>query len=143
MGTQNYSNHTRYPYRSNRYAPLSMTLIFLAAMLNVYDPLLLAGKLWAIVIVALSFSMISMWYSIRYMVIRVQDRAIRAEENFRHYLLTGKPLAPELSAGQIVALRFASDSEFPELAKRSVLEKLSRKAIKKAIHQWRPDLNRA
>jgi len=84
-----------------------------------------------------------MWYSLRYMVIKVQDRAIRAEENLRHFILTGKALPPELTVGQIVALRFASDAELPELAKRALAEKLSRKAIKKSIQQWRPDLYRA
>jgi hypothetical protein len=74
--------------------------------------------------------------------LKVQDRVIRTEENFRHFVLTGKPLDPQLRIGQIVALRFASDAEFPELAKRASAEKLRSSEIKKAIQQWRPDTYR-
>jgi len=51
--------------------------------------------------------------------LKAQDRAIRAEENLRHYVLTGKLLDSNLSMGQIVALRFTDDMEFPALSKKS------------------------
>lgn len=143
MATQNYSNHSHFPVNSNRYFPILLAIIFLGSVINIFEPLLLAGKLWALVLMALCLAIISMWYAIRIMVLRVQDRAIRAEENFRHFILTGKPLPMELKVGQIVALRFASDAEFPNLVNRALTEKLSRKAVKKAIKEWRPDLNRA
>ena len=69
-------------------------------------------------------------------------RAIRAEENFRHFVLTGKPFDKELRMGQIIALRFASDEEFVALAKRAVDEKMSQKQIKEAVQNWRADHNR-
>jgi hypothetical protein len=51
---------------------------------------------------------------------------------------------PEFSASQLVALRFASDAELPALAKRVLDDKLNgRKAIKKMIRDWQPDLLRA
>ena len=81
------------------------------------------------------------WYS-RVFALKAQDRAIRAEENFRHFLLTGKPFDKELRMGQIIALRFASDEEFPSLAKKAVEEKLLPKQIKQAIQNWRADYNR-
>lgn len=81
------------------------------------------------------------WYS-RVFSLKAQDRAIRAEENFRHYVLTGKPFDKELRMGQIIALRFASDEEFPSLAKKAVEEKLLPKQIKQAIQNWRADYNR-
>ena len=93
--------------------------------------------------VSFSMALIMMWYSLGYMAIKVQDRAIRAEEALRHFILTGKALPLELTVGQIVALRFAADEEFPALAKRAVAEKLSRKQIKQAILNWRPDHYRA
>jgi hypothetical protein len=71
--------------------------------------------------------------------LKAQDRAIRAEENFRHYLLTGKPLPQGLHPQQIVALRFASDEEFPALAEKALKEKLKNKAIKAAIKNWKAD----
>ena len=44
--------------------------------------------------------------------LKAQDRAIRADENLRHFAMTGKLLDPRLTVKQVVALRFASDGEF-------------------------------
>jgi len=44
---------------------------------------------------------------------------------------------------QIIALRFASDEEFIELAKKAVEKKLSAKEIKIAIQNWKADHDRA
>lgn len=143
MTRQTYANHSRFPASPFRLVALLLLLILLAAFLNLYQPFLLAGKLWSIVLVSAALGMMVMWYSLQQMVIRVQDRAIRAEENLRHFILTGKPLPSELTLRQIVALRFASDNELASLALRSSTEKLSRKEIKSLIQNWRADLNRA
>ncbi|HQR02260.1 MAG TPA: DUF6526 family protein, partial [Ferruginibacter sp.] len=82
------------------------------------------------------------WYS-RAFALRAQDRAIRAEENFRHFLATGKPLDARLRMGQIVALRFAGDDEFVALAQKAAEEKMSAREIKQAIKNWKADYNRA
>jgi hypothetical protein len=74
--------------------------------------------------------------------LKAQDRAIRAEENLRHYVMTGKLLDPKLTVRQIIGLRFASDQEFVELAGRAVEENLSEDAIKKAVKNWRADTYR-
>src|SRR5580704_16095207 len=47
------------------------------------------------------------FFYIRTFPLKAQDRAIRAEENLRHYVLTGKLLDPRLTLRQIIALRFA------------------------------------
>ena len=74
--------------------------------------------------------------------LKAQDRAIRAEEALRYFILTGKPLDKRLTIGQITALRFASDEEFLPLVDRSLAENLSSKDIKQAIKNWRPDYHR-
>lgn len=74
--------------------------------------------------------------------LKAQDRAIRAEENLRHFILTGKALDARLRLGQIIALRFASDEEFPSLAAKAAEEKISPKEIKKSILHWRVDYYR-
>lgn len=68
-----------------------------------------------------------------------QDRAIRAEENLRHFALTGNLLDPTLTPAQIVALRFAHDDEFAALAKRAAEQKLYPKQIKESVKTWRAD----
>ncbi len=74
--------------------------------------------------------------------VKAQDRAIRAEENLRHFVLTGKLLDPGLTIRQIIGLRFAADDEFVELAKRSIRDGLSEDAIKRAVKNWRADTDR-
>jgi hypothetical protein len=67
---------------------------------------------------------------------------IRLEERLRLTQLLPDPLRsriPELTEGQLVALRFASDAEIPKLVERTLKENLSSADIKKAIQTWRPD----
>ena len=71
--------------------------------------------------------------------LRVQDRVIRLEENFRCYTLTGRTLDSTLSLAQILALRFASDGEFVAIYERTVHENLSPKDIKLAVKNWKAD----
>ena len=75
----------------------------------------------------------------------LQDRIIGLEERLRaERLLTPTQLAlwEHLHPKQVVALRFASDPEFAALLDRAAKESLPPKAIKQAIHTWRPDLRR-
>jgi hypothetical protein len=82
------------------------------------------------------------WFFARSFALKAQDRAIRAEENLRHFIATGKALDSRLRMQQIIALRFAGDDEFVALAKQVADENLSGKQIKMAIKNWRADNNR-
>jgi hypothetical protein len=74
--------------------------------------------------------------------LKAQDRAIRAEENLRHFAMTGKLLDPRLGVKQVVGLRFASDEEFVALARKAAEEGLTPGAIKRAVKNWRADTYR-
>jgi len=74
--------------------------------------------------------------------LKVQDRVIRLEEQLRLTALlpeTQKARIGELTVGQLVALRFASDAEIPALTVKALDEKMAPSDIKKAIRNWRPD----
>ncbi len=83
----------------------------------------------------------------RIFALTVQDRVIRLEMQLRLQSALPPDLRlriPEFTVGQLVSLRFASDAELPELA-RNVLDRhlTDRKAIKKMVRNWQPDLLRA
>ena len=83
----------------------------------------------------------------RMMAMKVQDRVIRIEERIRFERVLPADMHArigEFTIDQLVALRFASNAELPELARRVLEEKVNdRKAIKRMIKTWRPDLARA
>jgi uncharacterized membrane protein YciS (DUF1049 family) len=83
----------------------------------------------------------------RGMALKVQDRVIRLEERLRFERVLPADMHSrigEFTIEQMVALRFASNAELPELARKVLEEKLSdRKAIKQMIKTWRPDFARA
>ena len=87
----------------------------------------------------LSVALILMTWYIRIFPLKAQDRAIRAEERLRYYLLAKKPMPEALRISQIIALRFASDQEYLALAQRALEENLSQKEIKAAIQNWKAD----
>jgi hypothetical protein len=54
------------------------------------------------------------------------------------------PRIAEFTTDQLVALRFASNAELPELARKVLDENVKgRKEIKRMIKTWRPDFLRA
>jgi hypothetical protein len=83
----------------------------------------------------------------RMFALAVQDRVIRLEMQLRLQNLLPADLRariPEFTASQFVALRFASDAELPDLARKVLAENLrERKAIKQLIRNWQPDNLRA
>lgn len=143
MATQNHSNHRRYVPGFHFLASALCLVVLIASIINLihhwYDPEL--HLISAIVLVITIILVIFFWY-IRSFALRAQDRAIRAEEALRHYLLTGKRIDSRLRLGQIIALRFASDEELPELTKRAIEENLRADEIKKTIRNWKEDKHR-
>jgi hypothetical protein len=143
MQEQNYKNHRQFVpmYHFVLLAVLILTLM--GSVINLYRSSAHdAGFYSASLIVVLVFISAVLFFYCREFPLIAQDRAIRAEENLRHFALTGKLLDPRLTMKQIVALRFSSDEEFPALATRAAEENLGHDAIKLAIKHWRADTYR-
>lgn len=137
--TQTYQNHTRW-------FPLVHFVIF---------PLLLFNLIWQSVrlyqepswdraewvLMALVFA--AMNVAARLQSLKAQDRVIRLEEKLRFREVLSKDLAKKaenLKTSQLIALRFASDEELPNLVERTLNgEFKDSKEIKLAIKNWRGD----
>jgi hypothetical protein len=92
--------------------------------------------------VLMSVALVVAITKIRNYSLKVQDRIIRLEERIRlAQLCTPAELIEleSLTPKQYIALRFASNPELPELARRAVRENLTGKQIKEAIQSWRAD----
>jgi hypothetical protein len=142
MAEQNYLNHTR---RVPGFLILGavVMLTFLGACVNLYHSLGNHDRLYSasLLVVLSACTFVTGWYA-RVFALKAQDRAIRAEENLRHYVLTGKLLDARLTPLQIVALRFASDAEFAELARAAAEKGVPPDEIKRSVKNWRADTYR-
>jgi hypothetical protein len=140
---QSYANHAQVVplYHYVTFGLLQLT--FIGACVNLYQSWGDHSRLYsASLLVTLSFATILVAFYSRLFALKAQDRAIRAEEQLRHYVLTGKLLDSRLSVQQIVALRFASNEELVSLAQRAADQSLSSKDIKQAVGNWRADTYR-
>ena len=139
MPTQNYANHTQI-VRGFAAVLLILLATVIGAGVNLCQSLGDHQRLYsASLILGLSIlSLVGIIYC-RTFALKAQDRAIRVEENLRHFVMTGKLLDSRLNTLQIVALRFASDEEFLELARKSAEQSTAPKEIKQAIRNWRAD----
>jgi len=143
MKEQHYANHKKIVPLYHFGLSLLALAIFLGSCFKVgYTLYTGEGLPTALLFLAISVLLLFFFIFIRANALKAQDRAIRAEENLRHYVLTGRLLDRRLTMQQIVALRFAEDEEFPSLCIRSLEENLSPDDIKKAIRTWKADHDR-
>ena len=136
---QNYQNHVRW------YPIVHFVL----------TPILLFNLIWQIVRLSQEFSwdraesvllavgLMILSLTARIQALKAQDRVIRLEERLRYRELLPKDVAEKaasLRTRQIIALRFASDEELPELVSQVLGGKLNTpKEIKMAVKNWRGD----
>lgn len=76
---------------------------------------------------------------------RLQDRIIKLEMRVRAASVLDAERQRALGTldnKRIAALRFASDEELPALIDRTIRDSLSPTDIKRAVRNWRPDLDR-
>ena len=135
---QSLKNHARVdPLYHFVLSPLALILMIAAVVDLVRNP----G--WT----AVFYTLAGVWAAIatlkiRLYALKVQDRVIRLEERLRLYQVLPAELksrVPELSEAQLIALRFACDTEVGDLATKTLGERWSGRQIKEAIRSWRPD----
>jgi hypothetical protein len=140
---QTYDTHVRFfpPYHY-----VTVPLLLINFVYAIYYAVVHAG-IGSLIGLLTAFGLLTLTLSSRMMANTVQDRVIRLEERMRMRALLPADLQgriEEFSRKQLVALRFASDAELPDLARRVLDDKIEdQKAIKQMVRNWRPDELRA
>jgi hypothetical protein len=141
--TQNFKNHTKFvpPFH---FVVLPILLVNLGWQI---DRLVYSFSKGAVLSLLVAVALLLLALSARMMTVTVQDRVIRLEMLLRMQQMLPVDLRPrigEFTVGQLVALRFASDAELPDLARKVLQDKVTdRKAIKQLVRDWQPDHLRA
>jgi Family of unknown function (DUF6526) len=140
---QNYKNHVRLVPVFHYFVLPVLLINFVSSVLvakRAFSAASVIGSLTALALILLAFSA-------RRFALMVQTRLIRLEMRLRMQQVLPADLRArilEFQPGQLVALRFASDAELPELARKVLDEKLTdQKAIKLMIRDWQGDFLRA
>jgi hypothetical protein len=140
---QNYKNHARFFPLFHFFVLPVLLLNFLNEARHTYANPNASTAFAALVALALALGALAA----RVMALKVQDRVIRFELRARMRACLPADLQGrmyELTPRQMVALRFASDGELPDLVRDVLAGKLgSQKAIKLAIKDWQGDYLRA
>ncbi len=139
--TQSYAHHTRW---MPMYHFVTMPLLLVNLVYSVYR-VFQALHVESIMALIVAAGLVSIGLFARINALGAQDRVIRLEERLRMQALLPDDLKPrinDVTTGQCVALRFASDEELPALVKKALDENADQKTIKQAIQNWRPDLQR-
>ena len=131
---QTYANHV---YRATAWTVTSTVAVIALLTLVVYawqEPTYVSFAL-----VALAGVVVSALWLVRVFALRLQNRIIRLEMQVRLARLGREQDLRRLAMAQIVALRFASDSELPALIDRALSENMPADAIKRAVRDWQGD----
>lgn len=140
---QNYKNHLRLnPAHHFVLTPLT-SIFFVWSIIFAFD--CSAEVSYRIVTVIAATSLLLTGFISRVYAIKNQDRIIRLEMRQRYFEMTGTSFSAKekhLKMSQIIALRFAGNTELLPLMERAIAEKLSSKEIKLAVTDWQADYHR-
>ena len=138
---QTLANHTRlHPPFHFVLVPLLLVFLIQAFIQLFRRPNQLTASLAILSIAVLLTAFLARIYALK-----VQDRVIRLEEEVRMARLLPDDLLKrisQLTIGQFVALRFASDAELASLVQQALDESLTSRQIKQKVVNWRPDFHR-
>ncbi len=137
MKTQNFANHIYFPIMT----PAAGIPAIMALLLFGFEAFRHPSP-QAFGLIGLAFSAIVLALISRAYTVRLQDRIIRLEMRLRLERLGKAFEFTCLTTPQLVALRFASDSELRDLVDRTLTENLALDQIKRSIKEWQPDFHR-
>jgi hypothetical protein len=144
MTEQNFANHTKFVPAYHFFAIPVFVANFVWSLFRLRTLGFSFAGVFGVLVAA---ALVVLVFVARLFALAVQDRVVRLEEQLRYARLLPEDLlarTAELTMGQVIALRFASDAELPALARKVLDEKLvERKAIKQLIKNWKPDYLRA
>ena len=135
---QSYANHARFDPPFHFFV---LPVVLITTIAIIVRAVRVPG-LWNVWMVVVALAGAVAVVKSRLNALKVQDRVIRLEERLRLTAVLPEAMRPrvaELADGQLIGLRFASDAELPALVRRALDERLSRKQIKQAVTDWRPD----
>jgi hypothetical protein len=140
---QTYKKHQRWlPLFHFFVIPVLLVNVLAAGYRFVQMPMI--GTLYRVVF---AVALLGLGFLSRIQALTVQDRLIRLEMRLRLRQILPPDLQPrvnELTHRQLVALRFASDQELPDLVREVLGGKLTTsKDIKLRVKQWQADWLRA
>jgi hypothetical protein len=140
MAEQSYARHGHHP------VPTYIASVFtLVALVLVVGAGLFGWRTFQLSVLSLTLAVAALVSISRGYIVRLQDRIILLEMKVRGAELLTPEQEARLAAfnkRQVIALRFASDAELPELIDRTARENLTADQIKRAIQTWRPDYHR-
>jgi hypothetical protein len=147
MTEQSYANHSRLVPGFHFVTLGILAVNLLWSLYRLFQPYGEVPVFDRILAVLVAGALAGLGYYARIFPLAVQDRVIRNEMHARLEAVLPPDLRPrigELRRGQIVALRFASDEELPELTRQILDGKLTKgDEIKRAVRTWRADHLRA
>ena len=139
---QTYATHARFDPPFHFFmVPVAVITVIVAVWALIKGPI----TFFSIWVVVFTIAAVVAFFKIRLYALKNQDRIIRLEERLRLSSVLPDPLRSrigELSEAQLIALRFASDSELSGLVEKALAGKLPPADIKKAVVNWRPDYHR-
>jgi hypothetical protein len=140
--TQSFENHAKMVPGYHYVTGLILLVLLAWSVWRLIQGLTASSVLGFLLLVAL----VLVGFYARTFPLGVQDRLIRLEERLRMERLLPEDLQPrigEFTTEQLIGIRFASDEELPELARRVLDEGIAdRKTIKAAVRSWRADHQR-
>jgi hypothetical protein len=140
--TQTYENHVRWHAPFHFVLAPILLLNFIFAIVRLVQDFNIDRVAYLIV----AFALIILGLLARTNALMAQNRVVRLEEQLRYERILPKDLAAKarnLKTNQMIALRFASDEELPDLIERTLKGEFEKPdQIKRAVKNWRGDFLR-